>query len=60
MIKGFIFKASGRIHYKVLEEIIANCCVPYDHIPMRSYPLFKARAILERILSSKGNKVKCV
>ena len=30
------------------------CRVPYDHIPLRSYPLFKARHILEAMLSAHG------
>jgi hypothetical protein len=34
------------------------CHVPWDHIPSRSYPLFKARAILEGILSTHGYKAK--
>jgi formylglycine-generating enzyme required for sulfatase activity len=35
-----------------------DCHVPWDHIPSRSYPLFKARAILEGILSTHGYKAK--
>ncbi len=35
-----------------------GCHVPWDHIPSRSYPLFKARAILEGILSTHGYKAK--
>jgi hypothetical protein len=35
-----------------------TCHVPCDHIPSRSYPLFKARAILEGILSTHGYKAK--
>lgn len=35
-----------------------NCYIPWDHIPSRSYPLFKARAILEGILSTHGYQAK--
>lgn len=38
--------------------IAPSCHVPWDHIPSRSYPLFKARAILEGILSTHGYKAK--
>ena len=41
-----------------LERLKVNCRVPYDHIPLRSYPLFKARHILEAMLSAYGYKVK--
>ena len=37
---------------------LAKCRVPWDHIPERSYPLFKARYILERLLSKHGYGVK--
>ncbi|MBJ6609240.1 MAG: hypothetical protein JG718_02690 [Candidatus Thiothrix moscowensis] len=33
---------------------LSMCRVPYDHIPLRSYPLFKARYILEAMLSAHG------
>ena len=36
----------------------SNCHIPWDHIPERSYPLFKARYILERLLSTYSDKVK--
>ena len=28
---------------------IALCCVPCDHVPRRSYPLFLAREVLQRL-----------
>jgi hypothetical protein len=32
-----------------LSDIFFSCRVPIDHIPIKSYALFKARAILGRI-----------
>ena len=40
------------------EAKLSTCRVPWDHIPERSYPLFKARYILERLLSKHGYGVK--
>ena len=30
----------------------AKCQVPCDHIPMRSWPLFRARALLQAVIAS--------
>ena len=29
-----------------------NCCVPRDHIPLRSYALFEARSILRAVFDA--------
>ena len=33
-------------------DFTASCRVPCDHIPRRSWPLFKARAVLAGLLAS--------
>ena len=30
-------------------SILVKCCVPRDHIPLRSYALFEARSILREV-----------
>ncbi len=49
-----IIKPYGRSFTETDQRVLLDCRVPYDHIPLRSYPLFKARYILEAMLSAHG------
>jgi len=32
--------------------MVGNCCVPCDHVPIRSWPLFKARDVMRGVIES--------
>ena len=37
----------ARSHYNLF-----SCCVPCDHVPIRSWPLFKARDVMRGVIES--------
>jgi hypothetical protein len=37
-------------------ELISNCLVSYDHIPKKSYPLFRAREVLEQLAAAVAER----
>ncbi len=47
----------GGIHYQVQHLLVngtvglAKCSVPCDYVPRRSYPLFRARGVLEALVT---------
>ena len=32
--------------------VLPNCCVPCDHVPVRSWPLFRAREVMLALIES--------
>lgn len=57
-VKPNFDKIGERVLYFASTNFNIRCHVPFNHIPERSYPLFKARYILERLLSKHGHGVK--
>ena len=41
----------GRRRFVFRTERLPNCPIPCDHIPRRSWPLFRAKAILEELIA---------
>ena len=35
-----------------IDETVARCCIPCDHLPIRSWPLFKARDVMYCVIES--------
>ena len=43
---------SSRSASKTRNKGDATCCVPCDHVPIRSWPLFKARDVMRGVIES--------
>jgi len=50
--------AAVAIAFGLASATVDNCCVPCDHVPVRSWPLFRAREVMPALIESfrKGQK----
>ena len=49
---GTFVAATSGTEMKVRMQNIGNCEVPCDHIPVRSWPFFRAREVLHGVIES--------
>lgn len=53
---GYLFADARATRMNLLVHV-SNCPVPCDHIPVRSWPLFKARQLMRGVIESlQGEK----
>ena len=52
LISGKVSKSIEVIGYDAEQGCYVSCCVPCDHVPVRSWPLFRAREVMLALIES--------